>query len=135
MSDHRALAKLAKSSEDVRALARLLLMMPGVDAAVAWSDWEIDFLDDMAERDTDEPLSMRQREKLAELRDAVERRSEIDGLGVHALILRCWEERAELEDDDDQAFVESLKASGARTVTRRQQGRLMRCCQQVGLLD
>ena len=89
----------------------------------------------MASRDNPEPLTMRQREVLAELRNAAERHSKVDGFSVRGLIERCWLERAELDDDDDLAFVENLKTSGLQSVTRRQLGRLLHCCRTLGIIE
>ncbi len=134
MTNYRALKDLAENPEAVRALARMLLSL-GASADQTWTDWEIDFLDSMARRDGDEPLSMRQREVLAELKSAVERHANVDGLNVRALIERCWLERADLETDEDLAFIEDLKATGQRSVTRRQLGRLLRCCRDLGVIE
>ena len=135
MTDHRALKALAESPHAVRALARQLLTIGGLEAGTAWTDWELDFLDSMAGRESEEPLSQRQREVLDELRTAAERHTSIDGLSVRALIERCWAERADLVDDLDVAFVEDLRASGRRSVTRRQRTRLLRCCREAGVFD
>jgi hypothetical protein len=135
MPDHRALKTLAESPDAVRALARYLLAIGARDPATAWTNWELDFLDNMATRDSPEPLSMRQREVLDDLRSAAERHTEIDGISVRNLIERCWLERADLGDDDDQTFIEDLRASGQRSVTRRQRSRLLRLCRETGVLD
>lgn len=135
MTSHRALKALAENPQAVRGLAQALLKIGAVDTATGWSDWELDFLDDMARRDTDEPLSMRQREKLDELKCSTERHTQVHGLSVRGLIERCWLERLDLDSDEDQQFVDDLKASGLSSVTRRQLGRLLRCCRDLGVID
>lgn len=136
MTSHRQMKTLAEDPAAVRALARQLLKLAGSGADVeAWTDWEIDFLDSMAQRESEEPLSMRQREVLADLKNAVERHTSVDGLNVRGLIERCWLERADLDADADQEFIESLKATGQRSVTRRQLGRLLRCCRELGVIE
>lgn len=135
MTDHRALKSLAESPDSVRALARQLLAIGERDPATAWTDWELDFLDGMATRESEEPLSMRQREVLDELRSAATRLNDLDGIRVRNLIERCWQERADLDNDDDQLFIEELRASGQRSVTRRQRGRLLRLCREAGVLE
>ena len=135
MTSHRALKALAENPEAVRGLARALQKIGAVDTATGWSDWEVDFLDDMARRDTDEPISMRQREKLDELKNSTERHTQVHGLGVRGLIDRCWLERFDLDSEEDQQFVDDLRASGASSVTRRQLGRLLRCCRDLGVIE
>ncbi len=130
MASHRAMKSLAEDGAGVRALARSLLLM-----AHDWTDWEAEFLDDMAIRDTPEPLSMRQREILSELKAAAERHAKINGFSVPSLIASTWAERLALDDDDDIAFIEALRASGARTVTGRQKGRLLRLARLVGIIE
>jgi hypothetical protein len=126
---------LAENPAAVRALARYLLVLVGRDEAQAWTDWEVDFLESMATRECEEPLSMRQREVLSGLKSAAERHSEIDGMGVRSLIERCWLERADLDSDEDQEFIVALRTSGQRTVTGRQRWRLVRCCRELGVIE
>jgi hypothetical protein len=126
---------LAENPSAVRALARYLLLLVGRDDTQAWTDWEVDFLESMAARESDEPLNMRQREVLTDLKNAAERHTEIDGMSVRSLIERCWLERADLDSDEDQEFVVGLRASGQRTVTGRQRWRLVRCCRELGVIE
>lgn len=134
MTSYRALKDLAENPDAVRALAEQLLKLSSSELA-AWTDWEVDFLDHMARRESEEPLSMRQREVLADLKNAAERHTHIDGLNVRSLIERCWLERADLAADADVEFIESLKDTGQRSITGRQRGRLLRCCREVGLIE
>ncbi len=136
MTNYRQLKTLADDPAAVRALARQLLTLgSGSGSDTTWTDWELDFLDDMARRERAEPLSTRQREVLGDLKNAAERHATVDGLNVRSLIERCWMERADLESDEDQAFIEDLKVSGQRSVTRRQLGRVLRCCRELGVVE
>lgn len=139
MGGYRAMKELAEDAEAVRALARYLIARGGSeaggDAPVAWTDWEVDFLDSMARRESPEPLSMRQREILTELRSAAERTASVDGFSVCGLVERCWLERFELSDENDQRFVEDLKAAGVQAVSGRQRGRLLACCRELGVIE
>ena len=135
MNAHRAMKELAENAEAVRSLARYLQALGQTAPPMAWTDWEVEFLESMATRDTAEPLSMRQREILTELRNAAERHSKVDGFSVRALIERCWLERADLDDDDDQDFIENLKAAGLQSVSRRQLGRLLGCSRALGIIE
>jgi hypothetical protein len=130
MTTHRAMKDLASDGSAVRALARSLLMN-----AQEWTDWEIDFLESMATRDDPEPLSMRQREVLVDLRSKAERHATVNGFAVPNLIERTWAERFDLDDEEDQVFIEALRTSGARTVTGRQRGRLLRIARLLGVIE
>jgi hypothetical protein len=137
MSSHRAMKELAENPEAVRALARYLIAcgQRAGDAPVSWTDWEVDFLDSMAQRESAEPLSLRQREILTELKSAAQRSTSVDGFSVRGLVERCWLERFDLGDEDDQRFVEDLKAAGVQAVTGRQRGRLLACCRELGIIE
>ncbi len=135
MSSHRTMKDLAENPSAVRALARYLLLLVGRDDSQAWTDWEVDFLEGMATRDSEEALTMRQREVLTDLKNAAERHSQIDGLSVRSLIERCWLERADLDSDEDQEFIVALRAAGRQTVTGRQRWRLVRCCRELGVIE
>ncbi len=135
MNAHRAMKDLAENPEAVRSLARYLQALGKTELPVEWTDWEVEFLESMATRDTTEPLSMRQREILTELRNSAERHSKVDGFCVRGLIERCWLERADLDDDDAQDFIECLEASGQKSVTRRQLSRLLGCCRALGIIE
>lgn len=136
MSNHRAMKELAENPAAIRALARhLLLIEPPPGSPTAWTDWELDFLDDMAQRSSAEPLSERQREKLWQLKSNAERHGTIDGFNVADLIARAWEARLDLDDEDDERFIDDLHASGTRTVTGGQRWRLLRICRDLGVVD
>ena len=135
MTSHRELKTLAENPEAVRALARQLIALGAADSQVEWTDWEIDFLESMATRAGTEPLTMRQREVLVDLRNSSGRHTDVDGFKVRTLIERCWLERTYLADDEDQGFIDDLKASGQKSVTRRQLGCLLACCREIGVLE
>lgn len=132
--DHREMKSLADNADRVRALAGRLLKLPAADPLVAWSDWEIEFLESMAAHRGPDPLSTRQVEKLVELQDEARSYADLDGLSVPALIEQCWLARLDLEEDDE-AFVARLKTSGARTLKRRQGLKLLACARQLGIVE
>jgi len=144
---HRELLRLAKDPAAVRELAKKLLAVPDAQ----WTDWETDFLANMAEcgRSQSFPrqieiligLSMRQREKLAELRDSLERLTDWRGLSIKSLIDRCYFKisidrcnvgRNDLDEGDDE-FVANLM--GRTSIQRRHLRRLLRCSHQLGLIE
>jgi hypothetical protein len=160
MASHRAMKDLAENPEAVRALARGLLSLGAPVAnplvqpqmcarepvaggsargqavfVIEWTDWELDFLEGLLQRQSGEPLSMRQREKLVELKSAVERYTTFEGFSVRALIERAFMERVELDDDEDQHFIADLKASSTGSVSRWQMIRLLTCCRALGIVE
>ena len=135
MISHREMKTLAENPEAVRALARQLMALGAADPQVEWTDWEVDFLESMATRDSPEPLTMRQREVLSDLRTSAGRHSQVEGFKVRTLIESCWLQRSYLSADDNQRFIEDLKTAGQQSVTRRQLGRLLGCCREIGVLE
>ena len=135
MATHREMKDLAENLPAVRALAAYLLKLTQATPPVEWTEWELDFLEHMASRDSPEPLSLRQREILVELRDSTTRHSRIDGFSVPSLIERCWLERCELASEADVDFIVALRTSGLPTVSQRQRGRLLRCCRELGIIE
>ena len=129
MASHIAMQKLAQNPAAVVSLATSLLQMPGV----TWTDWETDFLEAMARRDTAQAISTRQREKLMELSDDAKSYSKFDDLSVAALVRSCWTARLDLADDD-AAFVEGLKAASTTRLKRRPLMRLLRCAKDLDLV-
>ena len=113
----------------MQALANRLLAAPDSD----WTDWEIDFLEDMS-RHAGPDLTTRQGEKLIELRDDAESHASWRGLSVRILVEKCSLARDELEPPD-AAFVQKLQGCGATAVKRRQLFRLLRCARQLKLIE
>ena len=121
MTSHRDMKTLGDDADTVRRLASHLLALPDPD----WTDWERLFLDGLADRRSDAPLSMRQREILVDLRDSVTRLSSVEGFAIANLIRGCWLNRLELEADD-QDFIERLAAEKPRAMRKRAAYRLLR---------
>jgi hypothetical protein len=129
MATYLDMQKLAQNPGAVTMLASLLLKS---DAA-EWTDWEIDFLESMANRRSTDPISTRQREVLVELKNNASSHTKTrDGQSVRALILRCWEARFDLDDEDEQ-FIVQLYESRATALKSRQLGRLQRCVNNLNI--
>ena len=127
MASYIDMQKLAQSPGAVTMLADYLLKLE----TVAWSDWEIDFLENMAGRTSTDPISTRQREVLAELKaSATSHTTTRDGQSIRSLILKCWEARLDLDEEDEQ-FVVSLYDSKMTSLKPRQLGRLQNCVRQL----
>ena len=58
----------------------------------------------------------------------------MEGFNVRALIVRCAEAACDL-DEEDEAFVMQLKASGATSVRRRQLRKLLAIARQLGVIE
>jgi GAF domain-containing protein len=153
---------LAVSSDPVRvrnlALSLLALTKTAEDI---FSEWELTFLQDIAEQSAkvialrpkerkeykfsenqaeallalrDFRLTSRQAEKLFEIRDNVTLHRDIKGISVRNLIIRCYEARLDLDEGDDE-FVEELWKSGATELRTPALMRLRRCSIQLGELE
>ncbi len=130
MASHIEMKRLAEDADAVRTLARFLHHMDDCD----WSDWELDFLDSMASRDTPEPLSMRQREVLVELRDRAELARDWRGIPIRRLIEQTHLARLDL-DEDDEAFVIGLADRWPTSLRKGQLARLVRLAARVGVIE
>jgi hypothetical protein len=129
VQSYREIDRVRKDAPAVRALAKRLLAAPDAD----WTDWEIDFLEDMA-RHAGRDLTTRQGEKLIELRDDAESHAIWRGLSVRILLEKCSLARDELKPAD-AAFVQNLEGCGTTAVKRRQLFRLLRCARQLRLIE
>jgi hypothetical protein len=129
MTDYREIDALSKAPDRARTLARTLAGL--VD--VAWTDWEIDFLEALCDRR--DALSTRQAEKLVELRDNSYRYETVSGYPLRPLLEACWQGRLELESEADIALIERLKASGERSFRKSNALRLRRCAVRLGILE
>ncbi len=128
MTSHIEMLRIAKDPAAVRSLAKRLLGIPNQD----WSEWEVDFLEGKARFTGPDPLTMRQREVLFELRDDAEYVTHHRDLSIAILIERCFLARDDL-DERSAEFIESLK--GKTSIQRRKLGRLLRCCRQLGEIE
>jgi hypothetical protein len=128
MASHIEMLRIAKDPIAVRAMAKRLLAIPDHD----WSPWELDFLEDMAEFTGPDILTMRQREKLMELRDGAEYLTHYRGLSIKTLNERCFLARDDL-DERDAEFLVGLK--GKTSIVRRKLGRFLGCCRRLGEIE
>src|SRR5712691_10769693 len=124
MASHIEMLRIASDPVAVRSLAKCLLAIPNHD----WSEWEADFLASMAKFKGPDLLTMRQREKLMELRDDAEYLSQYRGMSIKILNEKCFVGRVDL-DEGDAEFIEKLK--GQPSIQRRKLGRFLRCCRQL----
>ena len=128
MSSHIEMLRIAQDPIAVRSLARRLLAIPNQE----WTDWEIDFLETMSRFEGPDLLTMRQREKLLELRDDAEYVTHYRGLSIKILNEKCHLARHDLEQEDAD-FIMSLQ--GQTAMQRRKLGRFLRCCRLLNELE
>jgi hypothetical protein len=120
--------RVAKDPAAVRSLAKRLLAIPSQD----WSEWEVDFLEGKAKFTGPDPLTMRQREVLFELRDDAEYVTHHRGLSIAILIERCFLGRDDL-DERSAEFIESIR--GKTSIQRRKLGWFLSCCYRLGEIE
>lgn len=125
----------ADDLDAIRAEARALLALQTASMPMEWTDWELDFLESMVARDSDEPLSVAQADKFAQLRRLSTLQGKVDGLSVPLLIASCTLDVEYLEDEDDRVFVRDLRHRGVVELRRRQIGRLLHCCRELGVIE
>lgn len=130
MASHIEMSRIASDPVAVRAMARGLLIV----STAGWTDWELDFLEHLAEWQGREPLSERQREKLFELRDNSTSFTNYRGISIASLVRDCWIGRLDL-DEEDAAFIEELHARKTVSLKRRQLGKLLACARRLTLVD
>jgi hypothetical protein len=124
----REIERIKRDPAGARAMAKMLL------ATAELTSWEEPFLKDMEVHKG--ALSTRQAEKLVEIRDQNQWVSTIGrAFSVRLLLNACWQARHDLNDQDDIAFIESLKARGASTARYREACRLLRSSRELRVID
>ena len=129
MATHIEMKALAGNAAAVTSLAGYLASL----SDGGWTDWEVNFLDSMARHRGPDPITMRQREVLIELRDSVKSFARVDGMRVARLVQDCWCARLDLEEDD-ALFIERLHAAASPSLKRRPLLRLLGCARQLNLV-
>lgn len=127
---YREIDRLKKSPEEFRSIALFLLRLPDV----SWTDWELDFLESVSERELDPGPSTRQCEVLLDLRDGVTFYAKVEGFSVRAMIDETWRARRDL-DEEDEAFIDALHVSGASAIRRRALRRLIGCARRLDVIQ
>lgn len=130
MASWAEIERLRKNGPGFRALAARLLAAHRDDL----TEWESAFLDDLCGQNGATDFSLRQSEKLFEIRDGVEPIAEFRGFSVRLLIDQCYLARLDLSEGDE-AWIVALRARDERTVRRRHLGRLLRCAREISLID
>ena len=124
-----------EDAEAIRATARALLALENDQHPMEWTEWELDFLEGMAQRTSDEPLSEAQAAKLEQLGRLARLYSTVEGLSIALLIASAMIEVEYLEDEESRAFIRQLRQSGTASLRHRQAARLLRCCRELGVIE
>jgi hypothetical protein len=119
----------AKNGKVFRQLADELQQLPRND----WTEWEWDWLGEMARKGADYRFSEREREKLAQIYSYSRLCSEHDGLTVNDMIRVCYRYHADYGEDDSN-FISDLYKSQVTFVCIRQLRRLIRLYEDAGEL-
>ena len=130
MSSYLQMQQLAQNPAAVQTLAQFLLSV----TSVGWTEWEENFLHDMASRTSPDAISTRQREKLVELRDDAQNYSKFKSFSVAGLVRDCWIARFDLSEDDE-AFIDGLKTNATTSLKKRPVLRLLRIARELGLIS
>ncbi len=160
MASAREMHAVSSDPVKVRNLALGLLALTKT-AENIFNEWELTFLRDMAERSEkiiglsakerkefkfstrqaeallalrDFRLTARQAETLFEIRDGVTLHRDIGGISVSKLVARCYENRFDL-DESNEEFIVGLWNRGATELRTPALMPLTRCCVQLCELE
>lgn len=123
--DYREMTRLAGDPPRVRALAEMIVSLEGEKL----SDRALSFLNKMRAYDGQSPLSIRQKEALYALRERTTRSAHAGPYRVADLIQKAWERRFDLDCQDDEQWLDQLKAIGASvTLSLNERRRLLSIC-------
>jgi hypothetical protein len=132
MAFEREIVRYLQNVDACRALAASLAAREGLDA----SDDAKDFLDKVAVRSDDAPLTRRQTEFLLSIRDDNRYVSSLYDFDLVAVLKNCWLARADLDDEGDVAFLARLKERGGKSFKVAEGRRLLRVARKIdGVVD
>jgi hypothetical protein len=120
-------AEKAKNLTFFRELAARLQQLPDND----WTDWEWEWLGEMARKSDTYAPSEKERQKLAQIHSYAEPFSGYDGLSVVTMVNMCHRYHLDFPDEDSD-FVVDLHRRQARTIRKRQLRRLVKLCAESG---
>lgn len=128
MSTWREIDRIRKSPDKFRELARQLL------ASAELTEWESTFCESIALKTELEEFSVRQSEKLLQIRDEADFVKTIRGFSIKVLVEKCYEARLDLSEDDEQ-WLTASRARDPVSMRRKHAWRLLQCASQLGLID
>ncbi len=128
MASWREIDRLRKDPTGFRTLAKALLAFEDL------TEWEVGFLESIVRLIGVEEFSTRQGEKLLQIRDDAQDVVAFDGFSIETLIRRCYDARLDLSEDDE-AWITATRERHAKTIKRKNAGKLMRMARQLGLIE
>ena len=131
MASHREMERIRKSPVEFRAMAARLR----AGSYMGISLWETDFLADIEDKTYVKEYSLRQAEKLFEIRDKLVPVEKLrNGFSVAILLRRVHEARSDLSQADEDWIVAAWERSQTKVRTG-EAGRLLRCAHQLTLIE
>lgn len=131
MASWTEIERLRKQPEKFCAIARGLLVA-NVEGDL--SEWEVGFLESIVSKHESEGFSLRQSEKLLEIRDGATAVTSYRVFSLAALASKCFEARLDLPFEDEQ-WLAALQDRQSTTYKLSQARRLMRCARQLGIVE
>jgi hypothetical protein len=120
-------AETAKDLTFFRELAAQLRQLPDND----WTDWEWEWLGEMARKPNTYVPSEKEHQKLAQIQSYTEPFSGYDGLSVLTMVNMCHRYSLDFPEEDSD-FVVDLHRRQVRTLRKRQLRRLVKLCAEIG---
>jgi hypothetical protein len=124
--------RIRKDTDQWRMLASRLLKYAEQDAL---SDWELDFLENILSKKWLDELSYRRGESLLVIRDDLVTVSSYRGSSVKYLAQMSYENRFDLDDDEEEAWLVELYQSGRTSIRTNEARRLWRLAVRVGVIE
>lgn len=125
--------EIERIRKDGEAFRRLALSLAATSIG-SLTEWEVEFIESVVRQARAAEFSIRQAEKLLEIRDGLKMADTIRGMSVRRLIENCHLARLDLSEADEEWIV-ALHAKGCVAIQVNKIGRLMRCARQLYLVD
>jgi hypothetical protein len=123
--DYREMTKLASDPARVRSLAKMVLTLE----AERLSEGAQNLLAKLSAYDGAKPLSTRQQEALYALREQASRSANVGPYRAADLVAKAWERRFDLDQFEDEAWLDELRAKGSViSLSRNEARRLLAIC-------
>lgn len=128
MASWKEIERLRKQPKEFVALAKSLAGQSDL------TEWESLFLESIDLKNQAEGFSLRQSEKLLEIRDNNQEIERFDGFKIETLVAAAFHGRLDLNEDDEDWIV-ALRGKRTNSVKRREIGRLMRLVRELGIIE
>lgn len=131
MADWRAIERIRKDARAFRSLARDL-----TDHSLdSLSEWEVTFLESIDRAVDRDEFTMRQAEKLLQIRDGIVRTETLPGgFSVRIVLDNVWQARADLSEAEER-WIAFLRTESLTTVLAKDAGRVLKLAARLGLIE